>query len=121
MIRLHIDEAIEAQNARTGVIITKKNVAEILFPERYHTETVHKMNGWQRGEFLPKTEILLKLSEILGCTVDFLLGIEYSGFDIAVGEDTIIEALVWADREGIVKMYPIEPKEIIDRYKTRKQ
>lgn len=113
MIRLHIDEAIEAQNARTGVIITKKNVAEILFPERYHTETVHKMNNWERGEFLPKTDVLVKLSEILGCTIDFLLGLET--------DENIVDVLTWADREGIVKMYPIEPKEIIDRYKTRKQ
>lgn len=113
MIRLHIDEAIEAQNARTGVIITKKNVAEILFPERYHTETVHKMNGWQRGEFLPKTDVLVKLAEILGCTIDYLLGIET--------DENIVDVLNWAHREGIVKMYPIEHKEIIEKYKTRKQ
>lgn len=32
--------------------------------------------GWESGRTVPKTDMLVKLADVLGCTIDYLMGRE---------------------------------------------
>lgn len=167
MLYIHIDEALARYNATVpaGLKISRLGLGKTIFPE-YKDGTINKtLSCWQKGNLnpTPQPDTLAKMAEVLGCTIDFLLGLEQADEDLTVCEcghkvpdkyavqdeegasvcmpchlallndseyrattnidrgADIVSILEWGHKEGFVKMYPVDKKLIVKKFKAWKK
>lgn len=59
---------------RLKEIRVKNHLTQEELAERMRTEK-NQISRWERGESIPRSEALIELSQILGVSVDYLLGL----------------------------------------------
>lgn len=76
-LKLHIDAAIEYRNKNVYGDMDRKKLGRLLFPEHSESNITTIMTRWNSGTLYPNPEPmqLVNMANILGVSVDFILGV----------------------------------------------
>ena len=112
-----IGDRLREERLKNG--FTQEKLAELISVSRI------TVSAWERGAYLPATEVLIKLCDLYHCDMDFLMcrmdnrthDLQFIQDQTGLSEKSISVLIEWKDEEGTEKFWPKYLSSIIEDHR----